>query len=56
LFASRGVTATRQLDGLIAASLVIEVIDLSWQRMSAYDYEHRNRVTISSHRCVAPQL
>ena len=34
---------TGQLIDRIAAELAIEVIDLSRQRMSEYDYEHRNR-------------
>lgn len=34
---------TGQLVDRIADELAIEVIDLSRQRMSAYDYEHRNR-------------
>ena len=34
---------TGQLIDRIAGELAIEVIDLSRQRMSEYDYEHRNR-------------
>ena len=34
---------TGQLMDRIAGALAIEVIDLSRQRMSEYDYEHRNR-------------
>jgi multimeric flavodoxin WrbA len=34
---------TGQLMDRIAAELAIEVIDLSRQRISEYDYEHRNR-------------
>ena len=34
---------TGQLIDRIAGELAIEVIDLSRQRMSGYDYEHRNR-------------
>ena len=34
---------TGQLMDRIASELGIEVVDLATKRMSAYDYEHRNR-------------